>query len=132
MATPDNGSVPFTTKSQYVYDTLRKRIVSGENKPGERLILRKVAAMTGTSLIPVREALNKLEADGLVTQIPHVGARIATPDLEKIEEVLLIRAALEILGIQATLPFITDADFDGLEAIIQETVGRLSARTRRA
>ncbi len=121
MATPENSAIPFTTKSQYVYDTLRMRIVSGENKPGERLILRKVAAMAGTSLVPVREALKKLEADGLVTQIPHVGARIATPDLEKIEEVLLIRASLEILGIQATLPYFTDTDFDDLEAIIHET-----------
>ncbi len=121
MATPENSAVPFTTKSQFVYEKLRGRIVSGENKPGERLILRKVAAMAGTSLVPVREALKKLEADGLVTQIPHVGARIATPDLEKIEETLLIRASLEILGVQVTLPHFTEADFEALDAIILET-----------
>ena len=121
MTTPESNTAPFTTKSQYVYDTLRTRIVSGENKPGERLILRKVAAMAGTSLVPVREAIKKLEADGLVTQIPHVGASIAAPDLEKIEEILLIRATLEILGIQVTLPRFTEADFEDLEAIILET-----------
>lgn len=121
MATPESNAAPFTTKSQYVYEKLRTRIVSGENKPGERLILRKVAAMAGTSLVPVREALKKLEADGLVTQIPHVGARIATPDLENIEEVLFIRASLEILGVQVTLPLFTEADFDDLDAIIFKT-----------
>lgn len=121
MTPPDSNGIPFRTKSQYVYDQLRKRIVSGENKPGERLILRQVAAMAGTSLVPVREALNKLEADGLVIQVPHVGARIATPDIEQIEEVLLIRATLEILGIQVTFPYFTESDLQELESILDET-----------
>ncbi len=111
----------FKTKKDYVYERLRAAIVSGAIRPGERLILSKVAAMAGTSLLPAREAILRLQAEGFVTSAPHVGARIAFPDIDKIEEVLLIRASLEALAIRTAAPHMTGPDFEGLDRIIQET-----------
>jgi DNA-binding GntR family transcriptional regulator len=111
----------YKTKKDMVYERLRAEIVSGAVRPGERLILREVAARLGTSLLPVREAIQRLEVEGFVTSSPHVGARTAFPDLERITETLTIRACLESLALRLSAPKMTGEDFKALERIIRET-----------
>lgn len=63
-------------KSQAAYATLRERILTGAYAPGQRLVLSSLASELGTSSVPVREALRRLEAEGWLTFRPNVGAEI--------------------------------------------------------
>ena len=60
-----------------VFNTLRKAILKGELKPGERLMEIALAERLGVSRTPVREAMRKLELEGLVVMIPRRGAQVA-------------------------------------------------------
>lgn len=91
-------TAPYTTKTEYVYAALKDAIVCGDFKPGERLILSKVADKYHLSESPVREAIKRLEAEGLVTSTPHVGAIVSEMAPDEIIENLLIRSALESLA----------------------------------
>lgn len=62
------------TKQDYAYQVLKERILGGELLPGERIVANRFAKDIGTSAIPVREALLKLEAERLVDITPHIGA----------------------------------------------------------
>jgi len=83
------------TKSELVYQQIREMIVNSRLYPGEHLYLREIAAQLGVSTNPIREALRRLESEGLVTSHPHAGTVVASIDLEKIEVHFLIRGALE-------------------------------------
>jgi len=69
-----------TSKSQLAYEWLRDRIVSHRFTPGYRLVLSQLAAELGVSTVPVREAVRRLEAEGLVTYEKNVGAQVALVD----------------------------------------------------
>ena len=62
------------TKQEFVCQTLRQAILSCELRPGERLVIDDLARRLLVSIIPVREALQVLQAEGLVLTVPHVGA----------------------------------------------------------
>ena len=116
------GEVPvYKTKKDMAYERLRAEIVTGAVHPGERLILREVAARLGMSLLPVREAIQRLEGEGFVISSPHVGARIVFPDLERVTETLTIRACLESLALRLSAPRMGEADFEALERILRYT-----------
>ncbi|MBI3126495.1 MAG: GntR family transcriptional regulator [Candidatus Tectomicrobia bacterium] len=116
------GEVPvYKTKKDMAYERLRAEIVTGALHPGERLILREVAARLGTSLLPVREAIQRLEGEGFVISSPHVGARIVFPDLDRITETLTIRACLESLALRLSAPLTTEPDFAALDRILRDT-----------
>jgi DNA-binding GntR family transcriptional regulator len=72
----------------------------------------------GTSRIPVREALNRLQNEGLVTLTSHVGARVAQLDLAELDEVYRIRERLEPLAIAQSTPGLTDAQLEDLAAYV--------------
>lgn len=85
----------YRTKTQIILDDVRARIVSGVLAPGERLIIRVVAEDFACSDIPVREALRTLESEGLVTIVPHGGARVTELNGEELLELTEARALLE-------------------------------------
>ena len=68
------------SKSQLAYDYLRDRIALHELSPGYRLVLQSIADELAMSVVPVREAIRRLEAEGLVTYERNVGARVAMVD----------------------------------------------------
>jgi DNA-binding GntR family transcriptional regulator len=68
------------TKSQLAYDALRQGLASGRFTPGYRLVLGTIAAELGISPVPVREAIRCLEAEGLVSFVPNIGAQVAPSD----------------------------------------------------
>ena len=72
--------------SNVVAAWIRTKIIEGELKPGERIRQDAVAKACGTSRIPVREALNRLRNEGLVTLVAHVGARVARLDIQEVDE----------------------------------------------
>ena len=78
-----------------VYEALRESIINGELRPRERLIEENLAAETGASRTPVREAIKKLESEGLVTKLPKGGFIVRPLTVSDIEEVFGILSVLE-------------------------------------
>jgi DNA-binding GntR family transcriptional regulator len=74
---------------------LREAIMSGTFKPGQRLVERELCEMTGVSRPSIREALRLLEADGLVSTVPHRGPVVSTISLEEARQLYAARAVLE-------------------------------------
>ena len=83
-----------------VFNTLRRAILRGELKPGERLMEIQLANKLGVSRTPIREAIRKLELEGLVLMIPRRGAEVAEITEKNLRDVLEVRCALEELAVQ--------------------------------
>lgn len=83
-----------------VFNTLRTAIITGEFAPGERLMEISLAERLGVSRTPVREAIRKLELEGLVIMIPRRGAEVARITEAGLKEVLEVRCALEELAVE--------------------------------
>ena len=83
-----------------VFNTLREAILRGELKPGERLMEIQLANKLGVSRTPIREAIRKLELEGLVLMIPRKGAEVAQITEKSLRDVLEVRRALENLAVQ--------------------------------
>ena len=84
-----------------VFNTLREAILRGELKPGERLMEIQLANKLGVSRTPIREAIRKLELEGLVLMIPRKGAEVAQITEKSLRDVLEVRRALENLAVQS-------------------------------
>lgn len=83
-----------------VFNTLRQAILKGELKPGERLMEIALAERLGVSRTPIREAMRKLELEGLVVMIPRRGAQVANITEKDLNDVLEVRIALENMAIE--------------------------------
>ena len=90
-----------------VFNTLRQAILRGELKPGERLMEIQLANKLGVSRTPIREAIRKLELEGLVLMIPRKGAEVAEITEKNMRDVLEVRKALEELAVQLACEKIT-------------------------
>ncbi len=84
--------------SERAYRWIRSRIVSGDHPVGGRLKEEELSEAIGVSRTPVREALQKLAAEGIVEFVPHRGAYVATWSATDIEEIFDLRARLESYG----------------------------------
>ncbi len=89
---------PFTTKTEWVYDRLRARILDGALKPDDRLRLTALAREFQISEMPVREALRMLQHDGLIHMESHRGATVVNLSWERAAEIVAVRMHLEILA----------------------------------
>lgn len=78
-----------------VFNTLRGAILRGDLKPGQRLMEIQLANQLGVSRTPVREAIRKLELEGLVKMVPRKGAEVAQISEKHLKDVLEVRSALE-------------------------------------
>lgn len=83
-----------------VRDTLRERILSGELRPGERILEVPLAEQLGLSRGPIREALRVLVAEGLVVRQPRLGAIVVPIDERTVDEVYSLRTALEAFAVR--------------------------------
>ena len=93
-----------------VLNTLRTAILTGELSPGERLMEVAIANKLGVSRTPVREAIRRLETEGLVTMLPRRGAMVAKITEKDLRDVLEVRLALERLTIILACERITDEE----------------------
>lgn len=83
------------SKAETSYTLLRSRILDGTYGPGYRLVMDQLARETGVSTIPLREAVRRLQSDGLVEVVRNIGARVAVFDSEQVEHTLNVLARLE-------------------------------------
>ncbi|MFB8241740.1 GntR family transcriptional regulator [Kitasatospora purpeofusca] len=113
------------SKADLVYDSLRAAIAEGDLKPGERINMDELARNLGVSKIPVREAVKRLEADGLVVSRVHSGVTVAEVDAAEMRGVFLAREAIEGLVAGLAAERITDAQLAELESVQQQMRGRL-------
>lgn len=97
----------FLPLREVVYITLRKAILKGEFKPGERLMEITLANRLGVSRTPIREAIRKLEHEGLVVMIPRKGAQVAKITRQELNDVLEVRTSLEALAASCACERIT-------------------------
>ena len=102
-----------------VFNTLRRAILKGELKPGERLMEIALADKLGVSRTPIREAIRKLELEGLVVMAPRKGAKVASITERDLNDVLEVRKGMEVLAISLACKRITGEELDKLEAIEQ-------------
>jgi len=85
---------------EVVFNTLREAILTGELAPGERLMEIQLADKLGVSRTPVREAIRKLELEGLAIMLPRRGAIVASITISDLQDVLEVRRVLEGLTIE--------------------------------
>lgn len=97
-----------------VFNTLRQAILKGELKPGERLMEIALAERLGVSRTPIREAMRKLELEGLVVMIPRRGAQVANITEKDLNDVLEVRIALENMAIEKACKRMTEEELDKL------------------
>lgn len=90
----------FLPLRDVVFKTLRQSILTGELKPGERLMEIHLANKLGVSRTPIREAIRQLELEGLVIMVPRKGAQVASITEKSMSDVLEVRLALEKLAVE--------------------------------
>lgn len=98
-----------------VFNTLRQAILKGELKPGERLMEIQLANKLGVSRTPVREAIRKLELEGLVLMVPRKGAEVAQITEKSMVDVLEIRRALEELAVRLACERMTPEELEDMK-----------------
>lgn len=106
----------FLPLRDVVFNTLRQAILTGELKPGERLMEIHLANKLGVSRTPIREAIRKLELEGLVTMIPRRGAEVAQITEKSMNDVLEVRRAMDALCTELACERISVEEIQALEA----------------
>lgn len=109
-----------------VFKTLRQAILRGDLKPGERLMEIHLANRLGVSRTPIREAIRKLELEGLVTMIPRRGAEVAQITAKNLQDVLEVRKALDALAIELACQRISREE----EEALAEACGNFERMTK--
>ena len=95
-----------------VFKTLRQAILKGELEPGERLMEIQLAERLGVSRTPIREAIRKLELEGLVLMIPRKGAEVARISENNLRDVLEVRRTLEELAVDLACQRMTEEELE--------------------
>lgn len=122
LAATENGSGP-RTKQQYVYHALRDAIMRCELVPGQRITTDDIARRLSVSLIPVREAFRDLQAEGLVTTVPHTGTIVAPISEDSIVETFTVLEGLELAATRVVAERLTAE----IEQTLTKIVGLMDA-----
>src|SRR4051794_7885117 len=107
------------TKQEFVYRTLREALLTCELQPGERLVIDDLARRLGVSIIPVREALQMLQGEGLVVTVPHAGATVAPISRESIVDVFSVLEGLEVVATRLVAQQHAPAALNTLERLVR-------------
>ncbi|MFD1210550.1 GntR family transcriptional regulator [Arthrobacter sp. GCM10027362] len=124
MAEQNDNAVPLlrrtvtpTLVADQVYDVLRNAILTGELAGGTPLRVRDVAEMVGTSVMPVREAIRRLEEAGLATRLAaHRGAVVREFTVAELIHIYAVREILEVEAARRGAPNVDDEDIARMEA----------------
>jgi DNA-binding GntR family transcriptional regulator len=104
------SEVESRSKADDAYDAILQTIREGHYAPGERLVFEQIARTLGVSVVPVREAIRRLEADGYVTFTRNIGATVRTIDLDRYADTMETVAALEGIALGLAAPHLTASD----------------------
>lgn len=118
---------PRATKQQRVYETIRERILTGAYSPGFRVVIDALAAELGVSALPVREAIRRLQAEGLIIYRPNAGAQVAPAEPGLFVEELSVLALLEGYATALAAPLLEEADL----ARLRETTDLMASAMER-
>jgi DNA-binding GntR family transcriptional regulator len=110
----------FQTKEEYAYQMIRQAILSCEFKPDEKLVIDHLGIQLGISQIPIRAAMQRLQAEGLVQIIPHSGAVVSPIQPEKVEEIFSLLEVLEQTAFRHVAEKITQEDLFSLQALVNK------------
>jgi DNA-binding GntR family transcriptional regulator len=116
------------SKADHAYTLIREHIIDGRSSPGERLPIERLAREINVSVVPVREAIRRLEAEGFVTFTRNVGATVASIDLERYPETIEAVAVLEGVATGLAAPHITTTDLKKAKALndeLRRSIGKL-------
>lgn len=116
----------IVTKQERVYQAIRERILSGAYGPGYRVVIDALAEEFEVSGLPVREAIRRLEAEGLVIYRPNAGAQVAPADPGLFDEEMTVLAVLEGYGTALAAPCMGDAEVARLTEINDEMVAAMA------
>jgi DNA-binding GntR family transcriptional regulator len=103
-------------KQERVYSVIRERILEGVYGPGYRLVIDRIADEFGVSALPVREAVRRLEAEGLVVFRPNAGAQVTPADPSLYEENMTVLAVLEGYATAQAAPLMTAEQIEKLDS----------------
>ena len=124
------------TRPAHVYDRLKDAIITGTLRPLERISENKVAADFGLSRTPVRQALQRLEAEGLIQVVPKRGSFVSRPTVEDILEIYQIRTPLEAVCARVAAERIEESQLALLDRLVRveqaRGPGRAADRSLRA
>lgn len=120
-----------STIAERVFETIQDAIVRGDLAPGARLVEPELAQRYGVSRGPLREALQRLEAQRLVERVPHAGARVAALSFERLIDLAQAREALEGIACRLATERCSDADLDRLESLLEGHAKREELREGR-
>jgi DNA-binding GntR family transcriptional regulator len=122
-ATRSSGEArPAGTKQERVYQAVRERILTGAYGPGYRVVIDALAEEFAVSALPVREAIRRLEAEGLVIYRPNAGAQVAPADPGVFDEEMTVLAVLEGYATALAAPHLGKAGLKKLRAINDQMV----------
>ena len=113
------------TKQERVYRAVRERILAGEYGPGYRVVIDALASEFGVSALPVREAIRRLEAEGLVIFRPNAGARVAPADPGLFDEEMTVLAVLEGYATALAAERLGKAEIKRLSALTDQMVAAI-------
>jgi DNA-binding GntR family transcriptional regulator len=115
-----DGLAKWVTKADRAYEGLRRAILTGVLEPREQINPKEVATELGMSVIPVREALRRLEQEGLIIIKPHIGAAVRELPIAELRENLLIRSELEALAARLAASQMTKQVLGDLQRLIDK------------
>ncbi len=113
---------------EIAYEVLKHAIITGDIPAGERIVETDYADRLHISRTPLREALRKLERDGLVEYVPRRGVVVRAFTIEDVEQIYTIRNALEMLTLPAIIKKATGEDIASLRAQLDEMDALVAAR----
>ena len=122
MARAAAGKRTRPTKQERVYGLIRERILSGAYGPGYRVVIDSLAEELEVSALPVREAIRRLEAEGLVIYRPNVGARVAPAEPNVFEDQTTVLAVLEGYATALAAPYLGEPELRRLTEITDRMV----------
>ncbi|HEY7628957.1 MAG TPA: GntR family transcriptional regulator [Ilumatobacteraceae bacterium] len=105
------------SKADRAYTYIRQRVLDGQHLPGERLVIEQLAREMDVSVVPVREAIRRLEAEGYVTYTRNIGATVTSIDLDRYPETVETVAVLEGVAIGLAAAHITAKDIKDARAL---------------
>ncbi len=115
------------TAAQHALEGLRRAMVEGELRPGDRVRQEEIAERLGVSLAPVREALAVLEQEGQVSYLPRRGYTVAELALEEVREIYALRALLEERAARRALPLLDEDAVGRIELAARECADAAAA-----